>query len=73
MSDLEIDERVWHIQCNGVPVQHLFDANGSETFDPTEAVEWCAPEQARTRFWGIQPLKENDVLTFTLIMDGANG
>lgn len=64
MTDLQIDERVWQILCNDQLVEHMFDASGSEVFDPTQAVEWCEAQG------GLQPLKENDVLTFTLIMDG---
>lgn len=68
MADLEIDERVWQIELNGRGVEHLFDAQGSETFDPTQAVEVKLVDANH-----LAPINENDVLTFTLLVDGTHG
>lgn len=64
---LEINERVWCIECNGKGVRRMFDANESETFDPTQAVTIELTDDS----W--YDVRENDVFTFTMIMDGANG
>ena len=66
MAELQINERIWQISCNGHPVVHMFDANASETFDPTQAVEVVTHN-------GLQTVLENDVFTFTLLADGSNG
>jgi hypothetical protein len=68
VGDLEINERAWHIELNGRGVEHLFDAQGSETLDPTQAVEVKLVDAAH-----LAPINENDVLTFTLLMDGTHG
>ncbi|AMO44074.1 hypothetical protein vBRpoSV10_15 [Ruegeria phage vB_RpoS-V10] len=34
-----IDDRDWSVDHNGSEVLFMFDANASETFDPTDAVE----------------------------------
>jgi len=70
---LEINERVWCIECNGTGVLHLFDANESETFDVTQAVVAHLNNGATVLDDAWHDITENDVFTFTLIMDGANG
>jgi len=39
MSVPTVNERYVEMTLNGRLVEHLFDATGSETFDPTTAVE----------------------------------
>lgn len=39
MGIVQIDDQDWEITHNGREVIHLFDAEGSETFDPTSCVE----------------------------------
>ena len=68
MVELNVNERIWQIDINGCSVLNLFDAQGSETFDPTQAVEVLA--DSGPGGIGLQCIKENDVFTFTLIADG---
>jgi hypothetical protein len=70
VGTLQPDQRIWQIEYNTEPVEHMFDANGGETFDVTQAVE-VVLKGARKRI--IVPVKENDVFSFTLLADGING
>lgn len=62
------DERIWTISWNGFPVEKLLDVKGSQTFDPTQAID----VKLSNRSYAF-PISENDVITFTMIMDGAHG
>jgi len=64
-TPLKVNERIWRIECNNEPVDHMFDAQGSETFDVTQAVEVVGGFYVTPR-----TLIENDVITYTLLMDG---
>lgn len=55
-----IDDRDWEIAIDGQPVLHLFDSDGSETFDPTQAFEADVGDE-------LIHLSPGDSITFRLL------
>lgn len=39
--ELSVDGRSWVVKIDGEGARHMFDINGSETFDFTECIGFC--------------------------------
>jgi hypothetical protein len=59
-----INTRDWIIKLNGLPIDYMFDASGSETMTPTDAVETATNH-------GIARLHEGDTLSFVFVGDAT--
>lgn len=62
MTASTINNRDWEITVNGEPVTHLFDGEGSETLDPTEASEAMDAS-------GFMAIEVGDVIAFKVVAD----